>query len=172
MSVATPRSAGPGASTPGSRRPLVVAGLAVGVGMGGFVDGILFHQILQIHNMLSAIRPPDTLVNVEINMVWDGLFHAGTWCFTAVGIFLLFRAGKDPGAAWSGRTLGGAVLAGFGLFNLIEGVIDHHLLGVHHVVERLGPSIYDWLFLGSGALLLAVGVWLVKSDTPERRARG
>ena len=56
-----------------SRRPLVLAGLPIGVGMGGFVDGILFHQILQLHNMLSAIRPPDTLVNVEINMGPTGL---------------------------------------------------------------------------------------------------
>ena len=149
-----------------SRRPLVLAGLPIGVGMGGFVDGILFHQILQLHNMLSAVRPPDTLVNVEINMVWDGLFHAGTWAFTAVGIFLLFRAGHNSAAAWSGRTLAGAVLAGFGLFNLIEGVIDHHLLGVHHVVERLGLSVYDWLFLASGLVLLAAGVWLVKTDRP------
>jgi uncharacterized membrane protein len=27
------------------------------------------------------------------------------------------------------------MLIGFGLFNLVEGIIDHHLLGIHHVNE-------------------------------------
>ena len=62
--------------------PLIAAGLLMGVGMGGFVDGILFHQILQLHNMLSAKVPPDTLINAKVNMVWDGLFHAVTWLMT------------------------------------------------------------------------------------------
>ena len=90
-----------------------------------------------------------------------------------MGIYLLFRAGKDPAARWSGRTLGGALLAGWGLFNLVEGVIDHHLLGVHHVVERLGPSVWDWVFLGSGVVLLAVGAWLIRgpADGDPRRER-
>ena len=58
-----------------NRRPLIAAGVIMGIGMGGFVDGILFHQIFQIHNMLSARLPPTSLVNVETTMVWDGLFH-------------------------------------------------------------------------------------------------
>ncbi|MGE0759070.1 MAG: DUF2243 domain-containing protein, partial [Pirellulaceae bacterium] len=40
-----------------NRRPLISAGTLVGIGMGGFVDGILFHQLLQSHNMLSARFP-------------------------------------------------------------------------------------------------------------------
>jgi uncharacterized membrane protein len=28
-----------------------VAGLLIGIGMGGFVDGIVLHQIAQWHNM-------------------------------------------------------------------------------------------------------------------------
>ncbi len=38
--------------------PLVAAGLVLGVGFGGFVDGIVLHQILQWHNMLSSVVPP------------------------------------------------------------------------------------------------------------------
>jgi uncharacterized membrane protein len=83
-------------------RPLVSAGTLLGIGMGGFVDGIVFHQILQTHNMLSARRPPDTVVNIEINMVWDGLFHAFTWLTTALGLLLLF-----PGAGRAPRAVGG-----------------------------------------------------------------
>lgn len=132
--------------------------------MGGFVDGILFHQILQVHNMVSARRPPDTLVNLEINMVWDGLFHAFTWTATAIGIWMLWRAVNRANVPRRGRTLIGAMIMGWGAFNLVEGVIDHHILHVHHVVERLGVSIWDWAFLGSGLLLLAAGLLLIRAD--------
>ncbi len=33
--------------------PLTTASLVLGIGLGGFVDGIVLHQILQIHEMLS-----------------------------------------------------------------------------------------------------------------------
>ena len=143
-------------------RPLVTAGLVIGVGMGGFVDGILFHQILQIHNMLSARVPTDTLVGAKVNMVWDGLFDAFDWCATALGIALLWRALARAETVRSGRALAGACLAGWGVFNLVEGVIDHHLLGLHHVYERAGPSAWDEVFLLFGAALLATGMLTVR----------
>lgn len=146
-----------------SRRSLIAAGTALGIGMGGFVDGILFHQILQIHNMLSAVRPPITLVNVEINMFWDGVFHAFAWVMTAVGIALLWRATQRAHRPSSTRTLGGSLLLGWGLFNLVEGVIDHEVLGIHHVVEGPNHLVYDLAFLGSGALLTALGARLATS---------
>jgi uncharacterized membrane protein len=141
-----------------NRRPLISAGTLLGVGMGGFVDGILVHQILQIHSMLTGRLPKTTVANVEINMVWDGLFHAGTWATTALGLFLLFRAGRRPDVPWCGRTLLGAMVFGWGLFNLVEGVIDHHVLQVHHVYEAAGGvSVWDWAFLASGVLFMVVG---------------
>lgn len=143
-------------------RPLIAAGTLLGIGMGGFVDGILFHQILQIHNMLSAKLPPNTLLNVEINMVWDGLFHAFTWVTTAFGIVLLWRAGQKENVPWSTRALVGGLIQGWGWFNLIEGGIDHHILGVHHVVERWGLSIADYLFLLSGIVFIVLGQWLLR----------
>lgn len=154
-------------------RPFLLAGMLLGVGLGGFVDGILFHQILQVHNMLSARRPPTTLVNVEINMVWDGLFHALTWCFTLAGLIALFRAGRGDTRFWNGRALAGAMLFGWGAFNLVEGIIDHHVLHLHHVVERLGVSIFDWAFLASGAVLLGLGTLLIRASLdPGRERRG
>ena len=142
-------------------RPLISSGLVLGGGMGGFVDGILFHQILQLHSMLTARRPPTTVANLEINMVWDGLFHALTWAMTAIGLWLLFRAARRPEVNWSGRILLGAMIAGWGLFNLVEGVVDHHILHVHHVVQRLGLSIWDYMFLASGVLFMLVGTWMI-----------
>jgi uncharacterized membrane protein len=146
-----------------SRGPLIAAGTALGIGMGGFVDGIVFHQILQVHNMLSAVRPPITLVNIEINMFWDGVFHAFTWVMAAVGIALLWRATQRARGRLSTRAFVGSLCLGWGLFNLVEGIIDHEMLGIHHVVEGPNHLVYDLAFLGFGALLIALGARLAAS---------
>jgi uncharacterized membrane protein len=146
-------------------RSLITAGLLLGIGLGGFVDGILFHQIFQLHNMLSARRPPTTVVNIEVNMVWDGLFHAFTWLMTALGLYMLYRAGARDDVPWSGRVLLGSMIAGWGLFNFVEGLTDHVILQVHHVVERIGLSIWDWIFLASGILFIAIGTLLARPRT-------
>lgn len=140
-------------------KPLTRAGIFLGVGLGGFVDGILFHQILQMHSMLTARLPKDSVPNVEINMFWDGLFHTFTWIMTLAGVILLFRARSAPNILWSGRALAGAMFLGWGLFNLIEGILNHHVLHLHHVVENRGESVFDVLFLLSG-LVFIIGGWL------------
>lgn len=152
-------------SSPSHQRtgPLVAAGMLLGIGLGGFFDGILFHQILQVHNMLSSKIPVTDLVSAKINMTWDGYFHAAVWLMTAAGVYLLFKAGKRPDVQWSGRVLSGAMLAGWGAFNLTEGVIDHQLLDIHHVMEYVGDKLpYDLAFLGSGILLLLIGWRMIK----------
>ncbi|MBB3691833.1 DUF2243 domain-containing protein [Sphingomonas sp. BK580] len=151
--------------------PLTTAGMVLGIGMGGFVDGILFHQILQLHNMLSARIPTDTLVGAKTNMVWDGLFHALVWITTAGGVVLLWRAVTRADVLLSGRALFGSCLFGFGLFNLVEGVVEHHLLALHHVYERLGESVWDYLFLASGVALMLTG-WLMVREVRARATSG
>jgi uncharacterized membrane protein len=155
-------SAPPDASR-SDRRALVTAGTVLGIGLGGFADGILFHQILQLHNLLSAVYPPNTLVNVEFNMIWDGLFHAFTWATTVLGVVLVWRAARAAREPWADRTLLGASLLGWGVFNLVEGTIDHFVLQIHHVVERLGLSVWDGVFLASGLALIAAGVAILRS---------
>ncbi len=152
-------------------RPLTRAGILLGVGLGGFVDGILFHQILQLHGMLTGRLPKTSVANVEINMFWDGLFHALTWATTLAGIILLFRAHSVPGIRWSARAFTGALFVGWGLFNLVEGIIDHHLLQLHHVVEARGQSIYDLLFLAAG-LAFCVGGWRAMVSARTDAAHG
>src|SRR4051812_39189396 len=68
------------------RRFPMGAGIFFGLGLGGFFDGIVLHQLLQWHHMLSSAGfPPDTLRNVKINVFWDGLFHSLTYVFVVVG---------------------------------------------------------------------------------------
>lgn len=155
------------------RGPLISAGVFLGVGLGGFVDGIVLHQILQVHNMLSARVPPDTLVAAKVNMTWDGYFHAAVWMMTAVGLYLLFRVGQRSDVPWSGRILLGSGLAGWGLFNLVEGLIDHHILGLHHVMEYAPNKMpYDLAFLASGVLLVLVGWALIRAGGRDVTPRG
>ena len=96
-------------------------------------------------------------------MVWDGLFHAFTWLVTAIGLALLWRAGRQKDVPWNGTILFGAMLMGWGIFNFVEGIIDHFLLEVHHIVERLGLSVYDYLFLASGVVFIIFGILLIRS---------
>ena len=60
---------------------------------------------------------------------------------------------------WSGKTFVGALFLGWGLFNLVEGIIDHHILNLHHVVESRGQSAFDYAFLASGVLMI-IGGWM------------
>ena len=141
---------------------MIRAAVVLGVGIGGFFDGIVFHQILQWHHVLSAPVPPDSVANLQLNTLADGLFHGATWIVTVVGLWLLVRAWPDGpvlGAPTGiGRPLLGGVLAGWGGFNVIEGLVDHYVLGIHHV--RAGPeeALYDAAFLGWGGLFLLAGV--------------
>jgi uncharacterized membrane protein len=41
---------------------------------------------------------------------------------------MLWRAAQRTHVRWSGKLLAGTLLMGFGLFNLVEGLMDHHLL--------------------------------------------
>jgi uncharacterized membrane protein len=137
-------------------------GLVLGLGLGGFVDGIVLHQIAHWHNMGSAVLPPTTMDALMQNMRWDGLFHLATLLLTLLGVVLLWREGRLGTAPESLRALLGQMLLGWGVFNLLEGIVDHHLLELHHVRDLPAHvPAYDWTFLAvGGALFIAVG-WLM-----------
>ena len=148
-----------------SARPLAAAGFVLGMGLGGFFDGIVLHQILQWHHLIcnQATCRPTSIADLQRKNVADGYFHLGTYLLTVAGCVALFRAARRPDALWSGRVFAGAMLGGWGLFNLAEGLIDHHILRIHHV--RPGPhqGAWDLAFLGLGAALLLAGWALIRS---------
>lgn len=159
------------------RRFPVAAGILFGLGLGGFFDGIVLHQILQWHHMVtSAGYPADSLENLKINTLWDGLFHAGTYIFVALGLLILWRTAHRAHLWWSGKLLVGTMLMGFGIFNLVEGIVNHQLLGLHHVNETvpreqwlywdIGFLIWGAAMLVGGCLLFAAG----KRESPGERA--
>ena len=145
------------------------AGLLLGVGLGGFVDGIVLHQILQWHHLLTSegSYPKTTVAGLEANTLADGLFHAATWIAVAVACWLLARRPSRLPA----RAQLGLALAGWGAFNVVEGLIDHQLLGIHHVRDDLGaPLGWDLAFLAFGALLILGGLALTRSAAAPPQA--
>jgi uncharacterized membrane protein len=158
---------------PGSKEltavPLTAAATVLGIGIGGFIDGIVFHQVLQFHEMLTNKIPANTLVNKSINMFWDGIFHFFTLLSTIIGIYLLWKLLPKVNINKSGYLLAGGMSMGWGLFNLVEGIIDHHLLKLHNVneySEEKGLWNYGFLFFGI-VLVIAGWMWIKKSKTNQ-----
>lgn len=152
-------------------RPITLPGIILGVGLGGFVDGILLHQILQWHHLLSSSDtanidigswPVTTVHGLRMNTLWDGFFHTITWLAVLTGLGILYsRIAGSRGRIWTSRVLWGWMLFGWGLFNLVEGLLDHHVLAIHHVVSGEFQTLADILFLVFGALLMVAG-WLLQ----------
>jgi uncharacterized membrane protein len=73
---------------------------------------------------------------------------------------------------WSGKLLAGTLLMGFGLFNMVEGLVNHHLLGLLHVNETLPRE--QWIHWDIGVLAwgvaMLVGGWaLWRAGSGSRR---
>jgi len=56
-----------------AKPPPKASGLLYGLGFGGFIDGIVLHQILQWHHMVSHVDdyPVTTMAGLEVNTVAD-----------------------------------------------------------------------------------------------------
>ena len=150
-------------------QPPKLPAFLLGLGLGGFIDGIVLHQVLQWNHLLSDTwdHPMTTVAGLEANTLADGIFHLSTWLFVAAGMALTISAWQHGRLAPPWRAHIGMLLVGWGVFNLVEGVIDHQILGIHHVRDDLGgPLSWDLGFLALGAGLVVVGVVL------ERSARG
>ena len=153
-------------------------GIRLGIGLGGFVDGIVLHQILQWHHMLSGEGSfaKTTVGGLEDDTLADGLFHAGTWLAVAAGIYFLWRRTDDWRWAAGGRAFVGWLLVGWGLLNVVEGVVNHRVLGLHHVREGAGidQRAWDLGFLAFGFAPIVGGRLFAKSAEralPPRRHR-
>lgn len=150
---------------------VALPGILLGVGLGGFLDGILLHQVLQWHHMLSSAAtanidigdyPVTTVHGLQMNTLWDGLFHTFTWLAVLIGLGVLYsRVTHARGRVWASRVLWGWIVIGWGIFNVIEGVVNHYLLAIHHVISGPYQAVADIALLLLGALLI-LGGWLLQ----------
>jgi uncharacterized membrane protein len=155
------------------KRASTLTGIILGLGLGGFVDGILLHQIAHWHNMGSAIVPPVTMEAIQQNMRWDGFFHAAVWLLTVIGVYSLLADARRRSPLPNGTGFTGLLILGWGIFNLVEGLVDHQILGLHHVRDLpVHVPLYDWLFLligGVGFILLGWHLALGQAMVREER---
>ncbi len=109
--------------------------------------------------------------SVAINMFWDRLFHAFTWLMTVVGLWLLRKAVRRRDVALPTGALVGSLAMGWGIFNLVEGIINHHILNLHHVVERPDHLPWDIAFLVGGVVLILIGLSLIRGGRQRNGVR-
>lgn len=151
--------------------PLTTAAMVLGIGLGGFLDGIVLHQLLQFHEMLSNKIPSTNYVGKSVNMFWDGIFHFFCLMVVLIGVILMWKLLPRKDVDRSGKLLGGGLLAGWGLFNITEGVIDHQVLKLHNVVELANDhTTGNMIFLGISVVMLIAGFGLINSRTKSEQA--
>jgi uncharacterized membrane protein len=141
------------------------AGLVLGVALSMLFDGIVLHQLLQWHHVVSHVAPIPGMENLEPRTFFDGVFHAFAYVVLVVGILLLWHLARVAEPMRVGRMLFGFVLIGFGGFNMVESIVNHWILQLHHVRDGVESWwIYDGLFfLFGGALIAAIGWLIVRS---------
>ncbi len=148
------RGRGPTQPEPASR----ASGLLLGLGLGGFVDGILMHQILQWHHLVSSYEDPDTVSGLELNTLADGLFHAASLFLVLGAVIVLLAHWRQRRLAPSWAFHWGLVVAGMGFFNIADSLVNHWALGSHHVRDDLGgPLAWDIGFFVLSLVLAAAG---------------
>jgi uncharacterized membrane protein len=147
----------------GQGRSLTRAGFVLGFAFGGFFDGILLHQVLQWHHLLSLVDA-EAVRDIRVQILADGLFHVLMYIIAGVGLWLLWRGRRgfeNPGLDM--RVLAATVL-GFSAWQFVDVVLFHWILQIHRI--RVGvpnPLLYDigWLVV-FGLPSLALGLWLAR----------
>lgn len=137
-------------------RLLFGGALLMGAGLGAFFDGIILHQMLQWHAMISSVVQPVDLVSSKVNMFWDGIFHLYAWAATVVAIAIVVRDLPKATPEIRVRAVWGGALGGWGYFNLVEGVVNHQLFELHHVHPGIDEFAWDMSFLMSGVFLIVI----------------
>jgi uncharacterized membrane protein len=151
------------------------ASFVLGFALGGFFDGIMLHQVLQWHHLLSLV-PGEDLRRIETQILADGAFHILMYLVTLMGVWLLWRARAGLAAPGGGRRLLLAALLGFAVWNVVDVVGFHWLAGIHRVRvdvpvdERLRWDLL-WLALFSGLPLLAAWAAARRSSEGGRGGR-
>jgi uncharacterized membrane protein len=155
--------------TPQGTLHLELPGIILGVGLGGFFDGIFLHQVFQWHHMFSARISIEDVQGLKMNTLGDGLFHTVTWLCVLVGLYILYsRVTEARREVWASGVLWSWILCGWGWFNLVEGLVDHEILGIHHVRPGAYQVWWDMGFLASGVIFILAGWTMARRGSKVR----
>ena len=150
---------------------LVTAGVLLGLGQAGFFDGIFFHQLLQWHHMFTNIASSETVAGLELNNLGDGIFHVVDWLLTLAGIIVLWNAVKQDSTSLNTSALIGSFCIGAGMFNIVEGILSHHVFQIHHVKPGSHQLAWDLGFIAVGIVSVAIG-WLILQGAESAEVAG
>ncbi len=150
---------------PKPAKPFKIAGWLLGFGLGGFVDGIVLHMLLQWHHMISGRVSVNTLPGLQMNAVGDGVFSAGMWLITVIGLAVLWRSmQRVPVVPLTTPAFVGWILIGWGSFHVFDSIVFHAVLRLHHIREVPNFLAYDIGFFLIGLLLIGVGFLLTRNQ--------
>lgn len=149
------------------------AGYLLGFALGGFFDGILLHQILQWHHLLSALEG-EAFRDIRVQILADGFFHALMYVIAAVGLWLLWRTRGAVLARAADRILFANVIIGFGVWHVVDTVLSHWITGIHRIrMDSPNPMLWDILWLVIfGLVPLAIGIALRRGGGSGSMMRG
>lgn len=140
------------------------AGFLIGFSMGGFFDGILLHQILQWHHLLSLVDSP-LVQDIRVQILADGLFHALMYLLAMMGLYLLWRTREQFALANAGRWQLAATLLGFGVWNIIDAALFHWILQIHRIrIESSAPLMWDLIWFAVFGLAFTFAGWKLRQQ--------
>lgn len=140
----------------------------LGFALGGFFDGIMLHQVLQWHHLLSGLE--GTGRNIRFLIMTDGFFHLFMYLVAIAGLWLLWSSRSEYLHQGADRRLVSTTLVGFGIWHCIDAVVSHWILGLHHIkMDSAHPLFWDisW-FVIFGLLPIAFGL-AMRQVTPGAR---
>lgn len=136
--------------------------LLLGIGTIGMIDGIVFHQLLQWHSIYMYTDRFNQIVS-------DGLFHLLVTIIIFIGAVILWKSDPSDSRNNTFAFLSGLFL-GAGLFNFIEGILNHHILQIHHVKPGPNQIFYDILYDISGIIIIMIGLFLKRMGLTRKQS--
>jgi uncharacterized membrane protein len=157
--------------TTAPERSLKWAGFLLGFALGGFFDGILLHQILQWHHLLSNVN---AVQDMRMQIMADGVFHALMYVVAAVALAKLWAGRAAMAHGTAGKTLWATAAVGFGVWHIVDSVVSHWITGIHRIkIDSPNPLMWDliWFFVfGVVPLILGWRVLRARGGGPGQRA--
>ncbi|MBZ9887190.1 DUF2243 domain-containing protein [Mesorhizobium sp. BR1-1-3] len=135
-----------------------VGWLLLGFALGGFFDGIVLHQILQWHHLLSGLADPAGS-DLRFQIMADGLFHLFMYVLAVAGTVLLVAARAAGRRDVTTTEILRLAFIGFGVWHLVDAIVFHWLLGLHRIkMNSHMPLPWDigWLVIFGIVPLLLV----------------
>ena len=138
-------------------RRLAIASFLLGFALSGFLDGIVLHQVLQWHHLLSALDG-----DLRFQIAADGWFHVAMYAVAALGLAALWRARQAASRPGAGRGLATWGLLGFGAWHVVDAVGSHWLLGIHRIrMDVEVPLLWDLGWLAAFGLAPIGAAWFL-----------